>query len=392
MKQSILFVVPDPKVTGNLDVARVEWDIAMASNSEVALQALGQKEFEAVVADSSIQGREDLSFLAQVQNRYSHVMRILLCDPGDKKALKSDGTFHQYVVKPCTPDTVFTAVERARMVDTWLSDPAMKRLFAQMRKLPSVPAVYIRLVEKLRSPEADLEDIGRILAEDPGMTAKVLQVVNSAVFGLSQPVTSPVEAVAHLGLQRTQALVLLAQAFSASGADQTSSFVDRLWHHSMVTGKLARVIAREESGSTEVAEEAYTAGVLHDVGKLLLAANLPQEHEAVRQRAQHENLPLEEVEKDVLGACHAEVGACVLGIWGLPLRLVETIALHHRPSRHPNSRFCALTAVHLANALEHEMHAEERQTAAKKLDQDYMARMHMADRVDFWREMCKTSG
>jgi putative nucleotidyltransferase with HDIG domain len=391
MRQAMLCLVKDPKNLPDLQPLRAEWDIAHALNTEHALQALAQKNFVAIVADAEMQGDTDLGFFTSVMNRFPKLLRILLFDPGDKKSnLKSNGSVHQFVTRPCTLDLLMSAIQRALLINTWLADPVMKQLFAKMRKLPSVPTIYFRLLQKLQSPETAIDDIGAIVAEDFVMTAKVLQMVNSPFFGLGRTITSPAEAVSYLGIERTKTLVLLAQAFSACDKDKSSAFsIDKLWQHCLATGNFARAIARQQSAETKVAEASFTAGLLHDVGKLMFAANLTPEYNEVIRLAKEKKITLAEAEWETFGTTHAELGACVLGVWGLPSDIVEALAFHHRPDLHPGKSFCPLTAVHVANGLEHELKPDPEMPVQSGIDLNYLARLEVFRQLEAWRDTCR---
>ena len=185
----------------------------------------------------------------------------------------------------------------------------------------------------MRSPNASVERIGEMISEDPAITAKVLQLANSAIFGLQLQVVQPIEAVAYIGLETTTALLLLAHTFSSFKPLQACGFsVESLWGHSLATGQFARAIALTKCRGGETSAQSFTAGLLHDIGKLLFAANLPAEFAEAIAIARERHCPLWEAENQVLGANHAEVGAGLLGIWGLPARVVEAVALHHNPA------------------------------------------------------------
>jgi HD-like signal output (HDOD) protein len=269
-----------------------------------------------------------------------------------------------------------------------MADPAIACLLTSVKKLPSLPAIYLRLMQALESPDTSIEEIGRIIAQDMVMTARILQLVNSAYFGLQSNLTNPAEAITYLGINQTKALVLVAHVFSNFEETKTSFFsFDSLWRHSIATGKLAGWITRDETGNCKLAEESFTAGVLHDVGKLMLAVNLPDEYTTVAEEARQKRITFDVAERQILGTTHAELGACILGGWGLPFDLVQAIAFHHTPVLHDSKSFSSVTAVHLANVLEHEVQAKEEEAFRPKFDLDYLARLHLEHLPKVWREI-----
>ena len=204
-------------------------------------------------------------------------------------------------------------------------------------------------------------------------------------MGLNRTVTTPQDAVGFLGIERTKGLVLVANAFSSADSLKASRLsVESLWQHSLNTAKLAREIARDQPG--KFGEEAFTAGLLHDVGKLLLAVNLTEQYNQILQRAEQEHTDLEVIEKEVLGVTHGEIGACVLGIWGLPSRIVEAIAFHHAPEERSVDGFSTLTAVHVANGIVYESAEGGRQGSTGKINMQYLRDLAVVQHLDSWRQ------
>jgi HD-like signal output (HDOD) protein len=221
---------------------------------------------------------------------------------------------------------------------------------------------------------------------DMSMTAKMLQLVNSAFFGLRRHVSSPGEAVKLLGLDTIKALVLSMQIFSHFDHQQEGAFaLDILWQHSLATSTCAKRIAQEEQQDRQVVDHAFMAGLLHDVGTLILAANLPDLYRAARVQAQAHGTTVWEAERALLGTTHAEIGAYLLGLWGLPDPIVEALAFHHCPSACPDQHFSPLTAVHIANALVHTEDSPEAGGTAVALDSAYVAQLGLSERLSTWR-------
>jgi putative nucleotidyltransferase with HDIG domain len=256
-----------------------------------------------------------------------------------------------------------------------------------MHTLPSLPAVYRELMRELQWTDASLKGVGRIVARDMGMTARVLQLVNSAFFGLRQQITDPVQAVIYLGLETIKALALSTQVFSQFDRTKLGHLpLQALQDHSLMVGVLAKRIAETERAGKQIVDYALAAGLLHDVGKLVLAVNHPQLYDEAMVLAEEQNIYPHEMEQQVFGASHAEVGAYLLGIWGLPNPIVEALAFHLHPGDHLAMEFTPLTAVHVANVLAHEASPCEALHHGTPIDADYLARLPgMAERLPVWR-------
>ena len=191
----------------------------------------------------------------------------------------------------------------------------------------------------------------------------------------------------HLGMETTTSMILLAHCFSYFDGIKAADFsADHLWQHSLRVGMLAKAIARSEGATTAVADEAYTAGLLHDLGKLALVANLPEEFSEAMALSRAERITQVEAEFRIFGVSHAEVGASLLATWGLAPEIVESLALHHAPARLLHRCFCALTAVHAANALENALTSN----AKPLIDEGYLAELGLSDRVEVWQEILET--
>ncbi len=146
-----------------------------------------------------------------------------------------------------------------------------------------------------------------------------------------------------------------------------------------------------EKGGLEAAEQAFAAGLLHDIGKLVLCANLPGLFAKILELAREEKCAYWDAETQLFpNAGHAELGGCILGIWGLPQPIVEAVALHHSPRQLAGPGFHPLTAVHAANILDHEMHPDHSVLVPTPIHAGYLAELGLADRVEHWRRQCVT--
>jgi HD-like signal output (HDOD) protein len=396
--RKILFVDDEPKVLEGLQrmlrTMRREWEMGFAPSGAEALEILAANPFDVVVTDMRMPGMDGAQLLIEVRKRYPQIVRIILSGHSDQEMiLKSVGPAHQYLSKPCDAEALKVTVARACALRDLLTNESLQRLVSQMQSLPSLPHLYLKLVEELQSPEASIKRVGEIISQDIGMTAKILQMVNSAFFGVRRHVSSPVEATSLLGLDTIMALVLSIQVFSQFKSDQTvGPVLDTLWTHSMAVGTFAKWIARAEGQENRLVEDTFTAGLLHESGKLVLATNLPKEYLEMVKLAHGENLSLIEAERRVFGAAHPEVGAYLLGLWGLPDSIVEAVAFHHCPSQCLGQSFSPLTAVHAAVALEREIFPDEVGMCVPLLDADYLAKLGLLDRIKTWKVKCGQMG
>jgi putative nucleotidyltransferase with HDIG domain len=191
------------------------------------------------------------------------------------------------------------------------------------------------------------------------MAAKVLQLVNSAFFARRRAVSNITEAVSFLGIKRVADLVLAVETFNQFKSANAGFFsIDELWEHSNSTAMNARKIAEDQHASGQIVDESFTAGLLHDIGQLVLASRFMEEYSDVILAARNRGVPLWIVEREIYSATHAEVGAYLLAIWGLPGSIVNAVAYHHSPSATKTQKFSALSAVHAASSIEKMANAE----------------------------------
>ncbi|MCX8157049.1 MAG: HDOD domain-containing protein [Verrucomicrobiae bacterium] len=365
--------------------------VADAAAARAALQKEGET-FDAVVAEMSLEGGDGLQLLALVQQQHPRTLRFLSADLAQRRTLaKSVTAMHQLLPHPCPPDVLKTALVRALTLRQWMPSERLPEILARLHKLPSPPEIYFRVVRELQSPDSTLDAVGELIAKDPSMSAKLLRVANSAAFGLQYQVTTALEALQVLGTETTKSLLLLAHSFSYFENINSRDFsVEGLWRHSLAVGRLAEALAREEGAEARVVSEAFTAGLLHDLGKLVLAANLPEEYSRAMRLAREQSLSHCAAEEQVIGASHAEVGAALLGVWGLPLDIVEAVILHHAPGWLLDRAFCPLSAVAAANWLCHELEASGEQAGTvAETTQKCLEAAGWKERLPAWRQLAR---
>ncbi|MEP3478488.1 MAG: response regulator [Fuerstiella sp.] len=357
---SVLFVDDEPQVLRGIermmDVADIEWewDCEFAESGLEALEMLSEGQFEVIVTDMRMPGMDGAELLERVSDKYPNIIRIVLSGEADQSSvLKAVGPMHQYLSKPCDPKLLKSTLHQAFTMRNTLNSPALRKAVSRLPRLPSIPEAYAKLTELIRDDNCLLEDVGELLEQDLAMTAKTLQLVNSANFGLANSVASPKQAVGILGLSVIQSLVLSTAIFDTySGAKLPAGFSQRAESdHALKVARASQEIAFREKLGNEQASLAFTGGILHDVGKLVLAAADPNKYEQVLSVSADEDSTLIEREKRIFGADHGAVGAYLLSVWGLPQATVEIVALHDLPLVQRPSFFRAINCVSAANMI-----------------------------------------
>jgi len=267
-----------------------------------------------------------------------------------------------------------------------------------MGTLPSIPALYQEITNEMHADDPSISKIGGIIEKDPAMSVKVLQIVNSAASGLRHTVSNVVQATALLGMDNIRKFVLLAEVFSTADEEALPDgmTLEGLWQHALTVGQYAKRIAEEESEDRDVIDDSYTAGLLHDIGLMILATKLPDQFNKALECAREKHMSLFDAEKQVLGATHAEIGGHLLELWGIPDAIVEAITFHVLPSANPGQEYSGLdeatftpmTAVHVANYLcEGEATSSEEEIKCE-LDNVYLERLGIADHLELWWDTC----
>ncbi len=368
-----------------------EWDVVCVMSSRDALDQLARSAFDAAVVGAEAPGIDGLALLEEVARRQPGAVRFLLSTRPDVQwLLRAGETVHQHLVKPLQAQDLFTRLARTLALGDVLSDPPLQALVSRLKSVPSPPAAYMAILAEMRKEEASGRKVGELVARDAGMAAKILQLVNSPFFGLRMGLADPVQAVQDLGLETVRALVLTAHVFEQVDLKTVARFqLSRVWRHSLAAAGCARVVAQLENAPPDGAGEAFTGALLHDIGKLVLARSLPDDYADVLSEADADQVPTWMAERDMLGTTHAEIGAYLLSLWGLPEAIVEAVAWHHQPSGNPAAAFGPLVVVHVADVIEHRLRPVDRTGVPSPADEDYLDRLHLAGRLGAWSAGCQ---
>jgi putative nucleotidyltransferase with HDIG domain len=395
IKKRILFVDDEPMVLNGLQRTlrkmRHEWEMMFTSSSNEALEILDKNPLDVVVTDLKMPEMDGTQLLAAIKRRHPHVVRIILS--GHVKhdmTLQSLQIAHQSLAKPCDAEILKKTLTKLFALKDILSDDSIKKIVSQIDSLPSMPAIYTEIVAEMQSPDPSIRKVGEIISRDASMTAKILQIVNSVFFGLSRKINSTQQAVMLLGLETIKSLVLSVKIFSEFSQKKFSWFnIDELFNHSMSVSCYAQAIVKNEKMDRDLISNSLMAGILHDLGKLILATNFPKPYREVLTATQNSGHNLWDLEYETFGTSHAEIGAYLMGLWNLENQIIEAIAFHHRPAKSMAQDMGLLTAVHIGNALDHKGHQKEEEQPDMQFDIEYLDNLGVANRLPQWRQVCK---
>ncbi|HEX3761408.1 MAG TPA: response regulator [Kofleriaceae bacterium] len=349
-KKRILFVDDEPAILAGLQNLlykdRKRWDMVFALGGQVALEEIRKGAFDIVVSDMRMPGVDGATLLNTVKDQCPATVRIMLSGHADREAIvRALPAMHQLLSKPCDAATLRGAIERSLDGANVDRDARIRQLVGGVDKLPTPPDIYFDLTRLMKSPSSSVGDVAKVVTRDPALSAKLLQLVNSAYFGTGQVTTSIQQSVALLGTDRLRYIALTASVFSSPGADDACGFsLQDLQRGAMRAAHLARLLAEPAAR-----DEAFASTLLHDVGHVVLALCRRAEYQMFRERAQ-QGEPPGELELELFGVTHADVGARLLAIWGLPSTIVDAVQHHHDPGSAPEPCRRLAAVVHFADA------------------------------------------
>ncbi len=395
-KKEILFVDDEPNILSAikrmLRSMRKEYDFYFAEGGKEALELMESRSIDAVVSDMRMPGMDGAEFLTHVKERYPQAIRIMLTGQADEESVyRTVSVVHQFLSKPCDPDTLKNIIVRSCALRELLSSTHLKEIVSGIDHLPSLPSIFSELHHVLKKEDASAEDVTKVIEKDIGMTAKLLQLVNSSFFGLFQKVESPARAVKLLGFDTIKILVLGVQIFSEIKTSSSAIIsYDFLQEHSMIVAQCSKKIALEVTDDPDVINNCFLAGMLHDIGRLLLLSQLSDSYMAIAESAKANETALVTEEREQLNATHGDIGAYLIGLWGFNVDILEAVAYHNNLSAYPRNSFSAAMAVHVADAFYYQHYPQKAIGMAPVLDLEYLDKLGFSEKIETWSELCAT--
>ena len=384
--RTILFVDDEKPVLEGLQrmlrPMRKEWTMFFVESGGAALELLESQAVDVIISDMRMPVMDGVQLLSEVRLRFPKIIRFALSGHSDSEMLlESVKATHQFLAKPCDAETLKETVSRALALDNLLRREDLNKIVTSIDALPSLPLLYAEIMNEVSSNAGTLAHVGEIVSKDISMTLKLLQLVNSAFFGLRTHVESPAQAVSLLGLDVIRGLVLTTKVFFEFDQHKLPLNINSLFEHSKLVGVLAKKIAVAELLDRKSSDHALMAGMLHDIGKLILAGSLTHEYKQIQEISKQKSIPLWQAEQQQLGCTHGEIGAYLLGLWGFPNSIVEAVAFHHHPQQAAGEEFTPLTAVHIANVI---LQSGDQGTNNIPLDNIYIERLGLREHIPDW--------
>lgn len=391
---NVLFVQPEQldrvSYTGALAQVQKSWSLGWCSSAGASVfEHLATNPADVIVVDGQIGDLVSIDFHRQLKERHPNLVRIVIAtDKAQEFSLRSALSAHQFVSSPVSPKELVDVVTRACSLRDFVRSKSVLKIVSQVKRLPTLPDNYHRINELLQRDDVTMEDIAGVIQRDVAMVAKILQISNSTLFGARRkPVSTVQSGVKMLGVTNLKLLVLAVEVFSQFDVETTQYFnLEVLWEHSMRVGALAAEIAKSLSGDREFVSDALAAGMIHDVGKLILVKHLSEEVRHAVNLVKERKLSLVAAEHEVFGATHAEVGGYLLGAWGLPQAIVEAVAYHHAPRSCFRQEVSPLTAVYVANILDKARHGQPELLSSDELVM-YAQKLSLEQQLAKWQQL-----
>jgi HD-like signal output (HDOD) protein len=325
----ILFVDDEQRILDGLRLSlrakRKIWDMGFAPGGHEALAELEKTPADIVVSDMRMPRMDGAELLTRVSKLCHGAARIVLSGHMDESAaMRAAGVAHRYLTKPCPAEQMEATLTSTFDLQALLRNERIRMSLGGAVTLPSSPKLYHELNRLLADGKASLESIAAVMEQDMSMSAKVLQLVNTAFFALPRRISSVAQAVSYLGFGTLKSLVLAHSLFREI-ASKDAVAIERAQQRALATARIAQRLLREEVPR----QVAFTAGLLHHIGALAIAIQLPEAHAMIGARVRSGEASLLDAEREKLGASHPEIGAYLLGLWDLPHDIIEAVAGHH---------------------------------------------------------------
>lgn len=335
-----------------LKTVRPEWTVALAASNSEALEALAAAPTDVFIAELGKPPSAGVELFETVKERWPATVRIVLSEFAERAiALRLERSVHRFLHKPCDTYMLAMLIERSSRLRATVSDPAVLAAIGGMEALPRPPLTVQALEKVLADPDCGVIAVANVITRDAALTARLLRIVNSSFFGVGRQVTRVDAAINFMGVSLVRAITLADGATRAFSVSPDVLDLEEWNTHAIRVAASARDIVLSVSPQDRsLADEAFLAGLLHDVGQIVLAGVTPALWRGVERTAMKDGVPLDEAERRADRVSHGTVGAYLLSLWGLPASVVEAVAFHHEPNLLAGSVFDATIAIHIADA------------------------------------------
>ncbi len=356
MPKRIIFVDDEPSILGIYEMLQPflgeGYTVTTAPGGPEALALFAEQPFDLIVSDLTMPRMTGIELLTEVAKISPATARIVVSGFADEvTAAKCLMVAHRYFTKPFSPTALTKVIISLCEARNRVAHGRIREHVGRIDAIPTLSKTYLELTKALRSTTLSLREISSIIEQDLALTAKVLQTVNSVRFAPARRIQNVFDAVQLIGFEVVRALVLSIQVFEFCKSTSRTELFQTVWSHSLRTAIRAKRLAEFENLSMEACEETFLLGLLHDIGKVILGASCPEQYQNLWAEHRESSLELIEAERASFEADHAQVGALLLRLWGLPEAVSAGVEMHHSIDALEVQDFCPIIAVHLAQEL-----------------------------------------
>jgi HD-like signal output (HDOD) protein len=370
--------------------AGYDWEVLRFNTMQSLLDDIQRSDFEVVVVASSmsLRAEEELELINKIASVNPNAIRVFIGSDywNAGQRAKAADQVHRAFETTVPAKEIAEELEYVVKITRLLQRSSLQKYVSNIGCLPTPPAMYKQLTDAINSDISGLSEISEIVEQDPAVVAQIMKQVNSAFFGLSRTVTSLKDAVSLLGVRNIRSIALSYQLNSqfVAGQGWNKFAFEKINQRSLVVARLAQAISRRAGASKSVQDQAFLAGLLHELGVLIMASHDPENYRKLIAYSAKKQKPVYLVEKAAMGFFHGEVAAALLTLWNLSPHVVEAVMLHHVPHLSVSKEFNALTAVHVADSLLPPISSAGADFSSK-LSIKYLDQLDMVEKVPQWR-------
>lgn len=342
--------------------------------------------FDVVVLDTRLPNFGTSDMFTYFYRQYPQTIRLAFVPEGHREEVHREALAYQSVVRTAGVDEISAMIERAAELHERLSDPKLQQMLKRVEVLPSPPHIVSRLNAALNRHNASINEVSEIISQDIAIPARLLQVVNSAYFSLARTMTNVREAVAYLGFDAVRNLIVTLEMFREMGHPTSPAFVDQVERLQMHSADVAN-LTRDFISDRQQAHDAFVGSLIHDVGHLVMASYFEGEYVEL-QDAVSGGASLAETERNMFGVTHGDLGAQLMCQWGLPYRLIDSVAFHHDAPRFASTGIDPVHGVFIAEHLVAEQNRDRPYWAdagLEPMEDEYLGELGVYERIMTWR-------
>ncbi len=366
------------------------WVSSFAIGGVEAVELLEKKSFDVVITDLEMPIFNGVKLLKFIKKKFPHIIRIVYSGEFTKESVQEISPFtHRFIAKPCSTEKMLSCIDSTMFIHRVLDNKKIKKVLTNIGSIPSLPRIYTELVNRIDDKDFSLKDASKLISSDVGMSVNILKQIN--LLGVGEEIKSIEQAVTLLGLDSIKSIALSSHIFSTLESTNIPHFSEeQLIRHSMLTAIFAKEIALIETGDRAIAETAYVIGVIHDFGTIIFANNFTKKFSNVMNRVYNDSRPIVDVERNLIGISHAELGSYLLALWGFPEAVLRAVAFHETADTHAMGAEPLLTAIVAANYFAYKFDDDRVMSETELEDSHYFQSSNSIMRLPLWKERCQS--